>query len=265
MEQKGSPVAVALLSVLKSDLYVQKAGINREQNYRYASEADFLEAVRPKLAAAGVAVVPSYEVIETHEGQTKAGTPNTRITLAGRFTFIHAESGDRLDVVTIGQGTDTQDKAAYKAMTGALKYALRQTFLIETGDDPEKDSDPQARPSAPSPASRPVGPGPRPETAPAAPVSASGGSPALYVKSVDKTAGEKNGKAWTRYSITFSDGRKASTFSETEGRVAENAKSQGAAVVAGFEQKGQYLNLISLKFAGEPGPEEMPDDDAVPF
>lgn len=156
--------------------------------------------------------------------------------------------------------------------TAAITYFRRSGIASAVGvstegedDDGNYASDPQSRPSAPPPASRPVGPGPRPETAPATPVPASGGSPALFVKSVDKTAGEKNGKAWTRYSITFSDGRKASTFSETEGRVAENAKSQGAAVVAGFEQKGQYLNLISLKFAGEPGPDEMPDDDSVPF
>jgi hypothetical protein len=31
------------------------------------------------------------------------------------------------------------DKATAKAMTGAYKYALRQTFCIETGDDPDKD------------------------------------------------------------------------------------------------------------------------------
>ena len=30
------------------------------------------------------------------------------------------------------------NKAIYKAMTGAFKYALRQTFIIETGDDPDK-------------------------------------------------------------------------------------------------------------------------------
>ena len=32
------------------------------------------------------------------------------------------------------------EKAAYKAATGALKYALLTGFLIPTGDDPEADA-----------------------------------------------------------------------------------------------------------------------------
>ena len=35
---------------------------------------------------------------------------------------------------------DVGDKSANKAATGLLKYALRQTFLIETGDDPDAES-----------------------------------------------------------------------------------------------------------------------------
>lgn len=252
-EQKGSPVAAALLAVLKSDLYVQKAGMNREQNYRYASETDFLEAVRPKLAAAGVAVVPSYVVLNTHEGQTKAGTPNTRITLAGTFTFIHAESGDRLDVTTIGQGVDTQDKAAYKAMTGALKYALRQTFLIETGDDPEKDTnEPPARSPAPSPSSRPPAEtGARP-TAPPAPAAPAGGSPAapgdaLEVTALIVTEGEKNGKPWKRFAATFNNGVKASTFSASDGELLEEAHQSGEPVIVALQKSGAYTNIVSVE------------------
>ena len=38
-----------------------------------------------------------------------------------------------------GEGADTGDKAPYKAMTGALKYALLQSFLLASGDDPEDE------------------------------------------------------------------------------------------------------------------------------
>ena len=214
----------------------------------YTDLSAMCETLYPLLAAEGLSVV-------------QGGDGSTLDTL-----LLH-ESGEWVRT-SLTMPNETNPQKLGSVITYFRRYALAAIVgAVSEGEDDDANaaSHPQARPSAPSPASRPVGPGPRPETAPAAPVSASGGSPALYVKSVDKTAGEKNGKAWTRYSITFSDGRKASTFSETEGRVAENAKSQGAAVVAGFEQKGQYLNLISLKFAGEPGPEEMPDDDAVPF
>lgn len=249
-KQTGSPVAIALLSVLKSDLYVQKAGMNREQNYRYAAETDFLEAVRPKLAAAGVVMTPSYEVIETHEGATKAGTPNVRITLAGTFTFTHADTGDTLNVVTIGQGVDTQDKAAYKAMTGALKYALRQTFLIETGDDPEKDTDdPTPRPaSAPTPAPRPSAP-PEARPTPPAPVSqAPGAGPAnLTVTFVDTAEGEKDGKKWKRFTAKFGDGTRASTFDTKHGEILMEAKRADLPVFVTFEKRGNFTNILTVE------------------
>jgi hypothetical protein len=54
-----------------------------------------------------------------------------------------------------GQGLDVGDKAPYKAMTGALKYALLQSFLLATGDDPE-DERMDARLTASGP-DRPIG------------------------------------------------------------------------------------------------------------
>jgi len=42
-------------------------------------------------------------------------------------------------VKVAGEGLDAGDKAPYKAMTGALKYALLQSFLLATGDDPEEE------------------------------------------------------------------------------------------------------------------------------
>ena len=64
-------------------------------------------------------------------------------------------------VKVLGDGADTGDKASYKAMTGAMKYALRQTFVIETGDDPDDTpSDVQER--APKDKPAPKANAPRP-------------------------------------------------------------------------------------------------------
>ena len=55
-----------------------------------------------------------------------------------------------------GEGLDAGDKAPYKAMTGALKYALLQSFLLPTGDDPEEE---RATPSgSPRPPERSITP-----------------------------------------------------------------------------------------------------------
>ena len=53
------------------------------------------------------------------------------------YTFSDVDSGEEIVAKVAGQGLDAGDKAPYKAITGALKYALLQSFLLATGDDPE--------------------------------------------------------------------------------------------------------------------------------
>jgi hypothetical protein len=65
---------------------------------------------------------------------------------------VDARSGEELTVRVAGEGADQGDKAPYKAMTGALKYALLQSFLLATGDDPEDErADARGGPSSPEP------------------------------------------------------------------------------------------------------------------
>lgn len=156
-EKKTKPdIYDAILDIYKEGkLYAQKASRNTAQSYNYTSEADFLALMRPQLAAHDIVCHPAYDVISSGEMTTKSGAVMQTITLKGKFTFVHCPSGTSVEVITIGQGTDQQDKAAYKAMTGAQKYAIRQAFLIETGDDPEKDDVPEPAPHPePSPQAR---------------------------------------------------------------------------------------------------------------
>ncbi len=46
-------------------------------------------------------------------------------------------NGKSIQVTSIGEAADYGDKAANKAMTAAMKYNMRQTLIIETGDDPD--------------------------------------------------------------------------------------------------------------------------------
>ena len=70
-----------------------------------------------------------------------------RVVMA--YTFADVDSGEEIIAKVAGQGLDPGDKAPYKAMTGALKYALLQSFLLATGDDPE-DERPDARFTTPN-------------------------------------------------------------------------------------------------------------------
>lgn len=56
-----------------------------------------------------------------------------------KYLLFH-ESGESIELAGYGHGTDSQDKAAGKATTYALKYTLLYTFLIPTGKIDDADS-----------------------------------------------------------------------------------------------------------------------------
>ncbi len=70
----------------------------------------------------------------------KNGSARRITSLVSVVRFTHVPTGTYIDVMAPGEGADAGDKSSPKAATGAYKYALRQTFLIETGDDPDKDA-----------------------------------------------------------------------------------------------------------------------------
>ncbi len=118
--------------------YVQKRGHNERANYSYVTAADIAGSVGDILAELGVVVIPRLEDIsyEPAAGRGEA-TRMARVVMA--YTFADVDSGEEIVAKVAGLGLDPGDKAPYKAMTGALKYALLQSFLLATGDDPEDD------------------------------------------------------------------------------------------------------------------------------
>lgn len=141
----------AILAITtEGDLYIQKTKKNTGVGYKYAAEGDYLEKMRPKLAEHGIICTPTYRVVDSSVTTMKPsdGKDSAKILrlvlMEGTFTWTHAPSGTHRITGAIGEGADNQDKASYKAMTGAQKYAIKQAFHIETGDDPEKDDEPEA-------------------------------------------------------------------------------------------------------------------------
>ena len=118
--------------------YIQKRGHNERFNYSYVTAADIAGSVGDILAELGVVVIPSLEEISYESAAGRGGaTPMARVIMA--YTFADVDSDEEVVATAAGQGLDAGDKAPYKAMTGALKYALLQTFLLATGDDPEDE------------------------------------------------------------------------------------------------------------------------------
>ena len=100
-----------------------------------------IKALRPAMLKHGVHCYVA-DILEINQGSftTKNGAVMNHVTAHGIVRFYHPISETSVDVHAMGEGMDAGDKAGNKAATGLLKYALRQTFLIETGDDPDANS-----------------------------------------------------------------------------------------------------------------------------
>ena len=131
--------------------YVQKRGHNDLHNYNYVTAADLAGAVGDILAELGVLVIPRLESI-SHEPIRNGRPDGEHLThVVMNYSFVDVETAEEITVRVAGEGVDAGDKAPYKAMTGALKYALLQSFLLATGDDPEDERANPVSPFARSP------------------------------------------------------------------------------------------------------------------
>ena len=121
----------AIHEVMKEVGYVKKEGVVQfgNTNYKFAGEATMIKTLRPVMVEHGLILVPH----KAHHATTSRTGEIINVT----YLLIHTEGGT-LEVSVCGQGQDKGDKAIPKAMTGAFKYAIRQLFMIETGDDPDR-------------------------------------------------------------------------------------------------------------------------------
>lgn len=120
--------------------------------YKAVGEADVLAAVKPIEAKHGVysypakrSVIDSGEMtsVQEYNGQRKE-SKRLFLRIETVYRFVNVEKPEEfIDIVTYGDGVDTQDKAPGKAMTYSDKYGLLKAYKIQTGDDPDQTaSDP---------------------------------------------------------------------------------------------------------------------------
>lgn len=98
--------------------------------YKAISEEKVTSTLRKALLAHGLVVFP----VEQH--RERVGQI-TSVDVKYRLQNID-DPDDYVIVCSSGDGADTQDKGAGKAMTYAFKYMFLRTFAIPTGEDPDK-------------------------------------------------------------------------------------------------------------------------------
>ena len=114
--------------------YIKKGGENRMQGYKFLSAEQIVAEVRKSLIANRLYLFVTTEAItELENAQTKSNQIMYRVRVDILVTVVNADNPDeKIEVKFSGLGQDMSDKAITKGYTFALKYALRQIFLIET-------------------------------------------------------------------------------------------------------------------------------------
>lgn len=135
-----SGVLAACLGVMGDLAYIRKANQDKKGvTYTFLAEADIVGKLHPLFVWHGLVIQPiecSFAHNEVYH--TANAKPMNLVRVVIKYRIAHAPTGTDLIVCALGESYDSADKATGKAMTSAYKYVLRQSFLIETGDDPDE-------------------------------------------------------------------------------------------------------------------------------
>lgn len=142
--QKMSKVTEELQTVAKN----LSVGVGNS-SYKAVGEVDIINAVKPLEAKYGIYSYPiNRKVIESglmenemidYKTKQKLIKKNIYLRVETTYRFVNTENPeDYIDMVSYGDGTDTQDKAPGKAMTYSDKYALMKAYKIATGEDTDE-------------------------------------------------------------------------------------------------------------------------------
>lgn len=138
MAEKES-LASKLSRVMELVPYVRKslapAGVPFKS---YLSEAGLLHAVRQAMVDNGILMYPSGVSNWQVERYTTTGDREKHWEfISGIYSFVVTDGAEQITVSVASQARSDSGKAAAVAQTMALKYAIRQLLLIETGDKDE--------------------------------------------------------------------------------------------------------------------------------
>lgn len=119
--------------------------------YKGVSDKDVKVEIGRAMEKAGLAIVPTevtpklqidrWEQEDFFNGKSNGMKQKQAVfaEVTTKYILLH-ESGEWIELAGYGHGADTQDKAAGKATTYALKYTLLYTFMVPTGKIDDADN-----------------------------------------------------------------------------------------------------------------------------
>ena len=135
----------SLIPKVMSDIgAVAKTQRNEQQKWNFRGIEDMYLAANPAMVKHGIFCAPRvlkrevYRFEKTNDMGRVSTWTHVALEVEHRF---YAGDGSYVQVITWGEGLDFSDKATYKAMSGAMKYALIETFCVPTKDVEDSDRD----------------------------------------------------------------------------------------------------------------------------
>lgn len=128
-------IVAKILNVMTKIGPIIKDKTNEEKGFDYASIASIIIKAREAMIEEKVIIIP----LKLNQVVQKGN--DVIIDMVYRFYDTEPNKDgkcDYMDVNIPGEGCDKEGWAIYKALSGAYKYAMTQTFAIPTIDDAEK-------------------------------------------------------------------------------------------------------------------------------
>lgn len=131
MEKQIKNIYQRMVQVMEEVDYIPKESKKVNGQYTYASHDTVKKLLHHPMVKAGI-YMKSTILEMTQDGN--------RTDVKMEFTFYNIDNpADKIIVEYRGYGIDSQDKGVGKAISYATKYAMLNSFCLETGDDAEKD------------------------------------------------------------------------------------------------------------------------------
>lgn len=250
-EQPTPLIFSKMVAIMQSIGTIGKAQKNTFHNYQYRGIDDIYNALGPIMSEAGVFMTSD---ILDHTTQTLVNAKGEQYqdhAIVIEYTFW-ATDGSHISTVVVGEGADKGDKAVYKALAGAHKYALLQTFIVPTAD--VKDAE----------ANSPDLTGDKPRSGPTSFVqpaeNTEDGTVSGLIDKFSKKATKTGGQMWS----VEVQGVWVSAFESADGAELEKANRGNIPVGITYSINGKYRNVITVALLGQPEEEEQQQNHNAP-
>jgi len=129
-----------ICDIMKDIGAIGKEKSNQSQGYKFRGVDDVYNALQPVLVKHRVFPVPI--IMEERREDKVSSKGNALIYTILKMKYrLYADDGSYVEAETIGEGMDSGDKSANKAMSVAYKYAMFQLLCIPTeAVDPDSET-----------------------------------------------------------------------------------------------------------------------------